>query len=96
MTGQTSLIPPQAIADAAAVATVVHGAVTSSTIISCVKYAERRRWRRPPDYSTVALFITCHLLFWVKDWANEEEAVNAGKYAKQSINDTRLPLVSHS
>ena len=50
----------------------------------------------PPDYSTVALFITCHLLFWVKDWANEEEAVNAGKYAKQSINDTRLPLVSHS
>ena len=43
MTGQTSLIPLQAIADAAAVATVVHGAVTSSTIISCVKYAERRR-----------------------------------------------------
>lgn len=34
---------------------------SSTHFISCVKYAENRRWRRPPDYSTVGLFITCHL-----------------------------------
>lgn len=34
---------------------------SSTHFISCVKYAENRRWRRPPDYLIVGLFITCHL-----------------------------------